>query len=212
MNEERDEMKKKVYAFDFDGTLTTKDTLLEFICYACGKRRLWTGLLLFSPILVLMKLQFYPNWKAKQQFFSHFFKGMKIEEFDAVCRRFAEENAALMRPNGLAVIRKALDEGSSVIVISASIDNWVRPFFAAFGDRVQVSCTQIDVRHDRVTGKFLTKNCYGREKVKRIERAFPRRSTYELIAFGDSMGDKKMMEYADKSYYKPFRSVSVSYV
>ena len=28
---------KKVYAFDFDGTLTTKDTLLEFIRYADRK-------------------------------------------------------------------------------------------------------------------------------------------------------------------------------
>ena len=27
-------MKKKLYCFDFDGTLTTSDTLLEFIKYA----------------------------------------------------------------------------------------------------------------------------------------------------------------------------------
>jgi HAD superfamily hydrolase (TIGR01490 family) len=205
-------MKKKVYAFDFDGTLTTKDTLLEFIRYACGKRRLWMGLLLFSPLLVLMKLHLYPNWKVKQLFFAHYFRGMDIERFDDLCRRFAIDNNHLLRKNGIAVIRKALAESSQVIIVSASIENWVRPFFLQFGNEVQVACTKIDVRHERVTGKFLTKNCYGQEKVKRIDRAFPHRKTYELIAFGDSKGDKKMLEYADRSYYKPFRAVSEVYV
>ena len=55
------------------------------------------------------------------------------------------------------------------------------------------------------TGKFLTMNCYGQEKVKRIERAFPLRDTYELIVYGDSQGDKEMLAYADHGYYKPFR-------
>ena len=29
---------KRLYAFDFDGTLTTHDTLLAFIRYACGTK------------------------------------------------------------------------------------------------------------------------------------------------------------------------------
>ena len=29
-------MKKRIYAFDFDGTLTTRDTLIAFIRYAKG--------------------------------------------------------------------------------------------------------------------------------------------------------------------------------
>ena len=41
-------MVKKVYAFDFDGTLTTKDTLLEFIRFARGNTAFLFGFLLFS--------------------------------------------------------------------------------------------------------------------------------------------------------------------
>ena len=51
-------MVKKVYAFDFDGTLTTKDTLIEFIRFARGNTTFLLGFLLFSPLLVLMKLKF----------------------------------------------------------------------------------------------------------------------------------------------------------
>lgn len=60
----------RIYAFDFDGTLTTKDTLIEFIRFSKGRVRLFLGFLLFSPLLILMKLHLYPNWKAKQRVFS----------------------------------------------------------------------------------------------------------------------------------------------
>ena len=66
-------MKKKLYCFDFDGTLTTSDTLLEFIRYAKGTGRFLMVFLMYSPLLVLMKLHLFPNWKAKQLIFAHLF-------------------------------------------------------------------------------------------------------------------------------------------
>ena len=35
----------KIYAFDFDGTLTRRDTLLEFIRYTCGNKAFCKGFL-----------------------------------------------------------------------------------------------------------------------------------------------------------------------
>ena len=52
---------------------------------------------------------------------------------------------------------------------------------------------------------FATPNCYGPEKVRRIREVFPDRDNYHLTAFGDSRGDKEMLDYADQGYYKPFR-------
>lgn len=75
----------RIYAFDFDGTLTTKDTLIEFIRFSKGRVRLFLGFLLFSPLLILMKLHLYPNWKAKQRVFSWFFKGMSLDSFNRLC-------------------------------------------------------------------------------------------------------------------------------
>ena len=57
-NEKLQMMKKeKIYCFDFDGTLTKKDTLIEFIKFSMGKTRFLMGFLLSIPILVLMKLE-----------------------------------------------------------------------------------------------------------------------------------------------------------
>ena len=201
-------MKKKLYCFDFDGTLTTSDTLLEFIKYAKGRSRFLMVFLMYSPLLVMMKLHLYPNWKAKQQIFAHLFADMRIEKFDALCRGFAEENQHLLRPKGITLVHEALVAGAQVFIVSASIDNWVRPFFDIRNLKgVQVLGTQIEVEDGKLTGNFKSNNCYGKEKVHRIAEALKsfERSEYEIEAFGDSRGDKEMLAFADKGHFKPFR-------
>ena len=212
--------KEKIYCFDFDGTLTTKDTLIEFIKFAVGKQRFLLGFLLYSPILVMMKLHLFPNWKAKQLVFKHFFGGMPIEDFDELCVNFAAKNLYLLRFPGIARIQEAQHKKERVFVVSASIDNWVRPFFVfQMLANVEVLGTQIEVKEGRVTGHFKTNNCYGEEKVHRICEALTQtiengkgastlsfdRTRYEIEAFGDSRGDKEMLAFADKGHYKPFR-------
>ena len=186
----------KVFAFDFDGTLTTRDTLIAFIRYACGTPRFLLGFLLHAPLLVLMKLRLYSNGKAKQRLFSWFFRGMPIETFDALCQSFASTHRHLLRPETVRLLQQALSEGSEVLVVSASIDNWVQPFFPA----VTVLGTQIEVIDGRLSGRFLTPNCYGQEKVRRILALHPDRSAYRLTAYGDSRGDRELLAFADEAH------------
>lgn len=193
----------KISAFDFDGTVTTKDTLIEFIKYACGTDRFYRCFLLYSPLLILMKLHLYPNFKVKQKIFAHLFTGVKTETFDRLCTSFARENRQLLRPLAIDAINTALHDGETVVIVSASIDNWVRPFFT--GKNILVIGTQIETRDGKVTGLFKTSNCYGPEKVRRIMEIFPDRGRYHLTAYGDSRGDKELLAWADESHYRPFR-------
>ena len=192
---------KKIYAFDFDGTLTTKDTLIEFIRYAKGSMALGLGFMRYAHLLVLMKIGLYPNYKAKQKVFAHFFKDTTLDDFNALCKAFAASSSHLLRPNAIEAINHAIKEGSEVLIVSASIDNWVQPFFP----QVKVVGTQIEVIDGKLTGLFLSKNCYGQEKVNRILSLYPNRHDYHLTAYGDSRGDKEMLAFADESYFKPFR-------
>lgn len=192
---------KKIYAFDFDGTLTTRDSFLEFIRYVCGNWALCKGILRYSPLLVLMKLGLYPNWKAKQKVFAYFFKGMPLKDFAQQGRLFALDRQHLLRPQGVDMVKQAQAEDAEVLIVSASIDHWVQPFFP----EVKVVGTQVEVEEGCLTGRFLTKNCYGQEKVNRILALYPHRNEYELIAFGDSAGDKELLAFADEAHYKPFR-------
>ena len=187
---------KKVYAFDFDGTLTTCDTLLAFIRYVRGKSAFVRGFLYHAPLLVLMKLGLYPNYLAKQRVFSWFFKGMSLEAFNALCQYFASDNLHLLRPEMLQKVEQAKAEGAEVLVVSASIDNWVKPFLPG----VTVLGTQVEVVDGYLTGRFSTPNCYGQEKVNRILERFPDRHSYHLTAYGDSRGDKEMLAFADEAH------------
>ena len=192
---------KKIYAFDFDGTITTKDTLIEFIRYAKGSMALGLGFMRYAHLLVLMKIGLYPNYKAKQKVFAHFFKDTTLDDFNALCKAFAASSSHLLRPNAIEAINHAIKEGSEVLIVSASIDNWVQPFFP----QVKVVGTQIEVIDGKLTGLFLSKNCYGQEKVNRILSLYPNRQDYHLTAYGDSRGDKEMLAFADESHFKPFR-------
>lgn len=195
----------RLCVFDFDGTLTTCDTLLAFIIFCWGKWRFATGFLRFFPLLLLMKLHLYPNGKAKERVFTWFFRGMTIERFDELCRQFAAENRHLLRPEGVKTLQQALVDGAEVAIVSASIDNWVGAFFANSQRPIVILGTKVEVVEGRLTGRFLTKNCYGQEKVNRLLERFPHREDYHLTAYGDSRGDREMLAFADEAHYKPFR-------
>ncbi len=199
-------MKEKVLLFDFDGTLTRCDTLLEFIRHARGTGVLLCALLRFSPLLVLMKLRLANNGRVKERLFAYCFKDMDINYFNLLCQWFADDNRKrLLRADGISAVEKGLAEGERVMVVSASVDNWVTPFFQ--GDRrLEIVGTQVEVKDGRLTGRFLTPNCYGAEKVRRVEALLAEpRTHYYITAYGDSRGDKEMLDYADKGYYKLFR-------
>lgn len=193
-----------IHAFDFDGTLTRRDTLIEFIRFAKGDKAFLLCFLRYSPLLVLMKMGLYPNWKAKQRVFSHCFKGMAADAFNSLCVRFARAKAGLMRPKGIRKIQDVLAEGGKVVVVSASVNNWVEPFFDGIGG-VYVVGTMVEERGGVLTGRFLTKNCYGEEKVNRLLQLFPERTQYWLTAYGDSQGDAQLLDFANEAYYKPFK-------
>lgn len=198
-------MNYRVSLFDFDGTLTTLDTLPAFIVHAVGRWRMLVGFGLFLPLIVLMKLHLYANGRTKERLFAHFFKGMTLETFDAHCQSFAKNNAHILRPLGLKAIETSLQRGENVLIVSASITNWVLPFFSKL-PQVKVIGTQIAVKEGKVTGRFASPNCHGAEKVRRVEHLFTPRELYYITAYGDSQGDKEMLAYADEQHYKPFRN------
>ena len=170
-------MNYRVSLFDFDGTLTTLDTLPAFIAHAVGRWRMLVGFGLFLPLIVLMKLHLYANGRTKERLFAHFFKGMTLETFDAHCQSFAKNNAHILRPLGLKAIETSLQRGENVLIVSASITNWVLPFFSKL-PQVKVIGTQIAVKEGKVTGRFASPNCHGAEKVRRVEHLFTPRELY----------------------------------
>ena len=190
--------KRRIAVFDFDGTITTKDTLLEFILFCFGRWRFLLGFLLSSPWIVLMKLHLYPNWKCKERVMKWFFKGMKQERFAALGNHFSKKAKELIRMDTMEYLLKHKADGDTIYVITASVEEWVKPICESIGVS-QVLATKMEVDKDgALTGRFSTANCYGAEKVRRLMEVEPDRENYYLCAYGDSRGDKELLEFADK--------------
>ena len=189
---------REIVVFDFDGTLTHKDTLLDFIKFAKGKWRFYIGILILSPILIAYLLHLYPNDKAKQVVFRHFFKDMPYNKFKQLGEDFSTHINSIINVPILDKLEAYYEAGSTIYVISASIIEWVEPWCKAHHVS-QVLGTLIEVSEDkRITGRFLSNNCYGQEKVKRLLSMEPHRESYHLVAYGDSNGDKELLAFADE--------------
>jgi HAD superfamily hydrolase (TIGR01490 family) len=193
-------MKCIIAAFDFDGTITDRDTLWEFIKRTHRPLKILMNLVLVSPYLLLYKSGLMDNGTAKQKLFARFYKNWDIDEFDAACASFKPVIDACVRPEICREFKCHLNAGHKVIIVSASVENWILPWAAEEGVDA-VLATRIEVSpQGRLTGRFSSRNCYGREKVQRILERFPERDSYTLIAYGDSRGDAGMLNMADTGH------------
>jgi len=202
-----------IHAFDFDGTLTRHDSLLAFIRFMKGDKQTLIGLGRHLHEIILMKLGIIPAGKTKRIIFQQFFGGMPVAEFNAGCERFAKAKASLLRKNGMAALNKAMMDGDEVVVVTASVENWVRPFFGLPADgsavatdtpTVKVIGTKVQVADGKLTGFFSTKNCKGKEKVARFLEQYPDRTSYKLVAYGDTHSDAPLLDLSDEGHYRAF--------
>ena len=129
--------------------------------------------------------------------FSHFFKGWEYNDFKAKGQLFANEIEKMENRKMLEKLNDHLNHSDVVYVISASIFEWVQPWCEKIGVS-RVLATQIEVdANGIISGRFATKNCYGKEKVRRLLEVEPERRSYILYAYGDSRGDKEMIAFSD---------------
>ncbi|MDP2386926.1 MAG: HAD-IB family hydrolase [Bacteroidota bacterium] len=188
---------KTLALFDFDGTITTKDTFPLFFKFAFGPSRFYLGFSLFLPYFILHKLSLFDGEAFKIKLLSFYLKGKQKQWIEKVGSDFINQLHAknIIKTDFLSKINTFKAAGADVVVVSASPDAWVKAFCEKHG--VQFLCTQLAYNNDVYTGKLIGNNCNGPEKKNRILKAFDLSSYSHIIVFGDSkVGDKEMMELA----------------
>lgn len=196
-------MNKVLAIFDFDGTLTIKDTFLELIRYQKGWFSFWSGFCKLSPFVALHLVKIIPNWKAKEKVLSHFFKGENIKDFQSKCDQFSMEVIPTMfRSEAIKKLEQHQKAGHEVVVISASAENWLSGWCKSKG--VKLIATRLEVESEKLTGRILGKNCYGPEKLKRLEEQFDLSEYSEVHVYGDSRGDREILEVASHRFFRQF--------
>jgi HAD superfamily phosphoserine phosphatase-like hydrolase len=189
----------RLILFDFDGTLTTKDSLNEFLKFSVGKRKYFLKLFLFMPLFILYKLKLIKNNKAKEMLFSFFFKNIEEDVFKEIAKEYSlTQIDKILDYDIYNEMIKYKENEDKVIIVSASIECWLKPWCQ--NNNIELISTKLEFINNKFTGKFKTKNCYGMEKVNRIKEYLNINEYEEIIVYGDSAGDYEMFNISNKHF------------
>ena len=193
---------KKLYLFDFDGTLTYKDTMFLYLKFY-NSMKFYVQFVKHIPLFVLLKLKLADAEKVKKSFISSILKGESRTKIEKKSQSFFEKyQDKIFRVNALEFINNIDRTQTESYIVSASLDIWVKPFAEKL--EMKLLSTRAEFKNDIFTGNFIGKNCNGPEKVKRIIETVNERKFDKTIAFGDTSGDREMLSWADESHFEFF--------
>jgi phosphatidylglycerophosphatase C len=193
---------KVVALFDFDGTITRRDSLLPFLWQLFGPLRLAAYAILMSPLLCGYLLRLIPNGIAKERLLGRMLGGMAMTRLRAEAQRFARDVLPrLVRDESAERIAWHQAQGHRVIIVSASLELYLRPWAEALGV-VDVLATRLREEQGRASAGFEGVNCFGEAKAQRIREYLGDMTGLEVYAYGDSRGDTQMLALADHAYYR----------
>lgn len=193
---------KKLYCFDFDGTLTYKDTMFMYLkFYDSTKYRI--QFLRHVPLFILLKLKLAETEKVKKSFIGSILKGQTQEKIEQKSKLFFEQHyPKIVRENALDFINNIDHNNTQSLLVTASLDIWVKPFAQAL--KMELVSTRAEFKNGIFTGNFVGKNCNGKEKLVRIKEEINDSKYDKIIAFGDTSGDRPMLKWANEGHYQFF--------
>lgn len=198
----------KIILFDFDGTLIKGDSLYRFLIHCNGLLNFIITSLLFIPTYLLFKTGVIDRNKAKEKLVNSFLNGMDKELFDEKCNSFQPILYSLLRPNAISAIEYYKSRNCYIVIITASIENYIKPFADNLGVDYVIA-TKLKSTETKIDGHFETKNCYGIEKLKRIAAEIPWFEDTDIITYGDSKGDLELLKISSTFIYRSLKLVEL---
>ena len=188
--------------FDFDGTITKRNTFVPFLYYILPlPRRILLTLALPLLFAGLVTRIFTPH--HTHVFLVYLMRGFRVNQLAGLGRSFSKNRLRdFLRPGAMEAIDQHLSQGDQVAIVTASYDFWIRPWCEANG--LSLLSSKLHVEDGVASGK-PDLVCDGIEKVREVEREFDVSLFKSVVAYGDSIGDTEMLAFANHSVYRPFR-------
>jgi phosphatidylglycerophosphatase C len=198
---------RPIVAFDFDGTLTSRDSFIAFLQWKAGMGRFVASLVGLSPSMIAY-LFHRDRGRLKARFARAFLGGLSQDEIAAHARRFAEAHARkLLRPDAVRSWKRWQGAGARMVIVTASPEIVIAPFARGLGADALLGTRLEFNAAGRFTGRLDGANCRGEEKVRRLREAFGDDVRLEA-AYGDTGGDLAMLGLADEQGMRVFKGTA----
>lgn len=190
-----------VAIFDFDGTLTRRDTLVPFLATLVGVAPLGIALASLAPTLTGYAFGRVPNDVAKQRLLARTVGGRAERELREAGARFATGKlTALLAASGMALLDQHRRVGHACVLASASLDLYLEPWAAGAGFAHCIASSLVVDGAGRVSGMLAGGNCFGVEKRRRLEAWLAGRRPGRVFAYSDSEHDRPMLALAHEAF------------
>lgn len=192
---------KNLALFDFDGTITTKDSLNEFLKYISKNK--FEYLFLKYIRMLHFNLSYRGNLISyeilKKKRIEFFFKHKTFLELKNLGSLFSKQILpGLIKESAIKRIDFHLNNDDDIYIVSASLDIILNDWCER--NKIKVITNVIDPESNIYKGN----DCNFEEKVRRIKQELNLENYDNVFAYGDSAGDNSMLEIADFKYFRSF--------
>ncbi|WGM48222.1 hypothetical protein KOAAANKH_03118 [Brevundimonas sp. NIBR10] len=195
---------RPIVAFDFDGTLTIRDSFTAFLRWRAGRRGWAMGLVRLAPAVATYARD-RDRGRIKAASVREFLGGVDRATLAAEAETFAQDVwSRFMRPDALSCWNEWGAKGAHRVIVTASPEETVAPFARKLGAEALLGTSLTFDKAGRVTGAFTGENCRGEEKVRRLKAAYGD-DVRVLAAYGDTSGDTEMLAMAETPGFRVFR-------
>ena len=195
--------KTSLALFDFDGTISNKDSFVAFMKFTHGTPffafRMAMGFMTFAGWKLGLVKSHYTKVKALRSFY----KDWTEERMTDARRRFTSEVIpTILFPKAITKINWHKEQGHRIIVVTASCDAWLGDWTKQMN--LEILCTEMELINGVFTGELSKPNCRGKEKMNRIKKHLELESFSEIYAYGNDHGDNQMLAIATHPHFREF--------
>lgn len=189
--------------FDFDHTMTDRDSLLPFLFYMQGFWKTIYCLITLLPAFTRYLGGFLSRQGIKEKILTCFMAGKLFSNVQALGKNYAiQQLDCYLKPEALERLAWHQSQGHRCLLVSASLEFYLKPwamrhgFEEVLGSRLEVTPTGV------VTGRLIGLNCWGPEKERRLLGYLSSIEYTQLYVYGDSRGDQEILALADYPFYR----------
>jgi phosphatidylglycerophosphatase C len=194
---------RPLVAFDFDGTLTVRDSFTDFLKWRINRRRHLARLVRLTPA-ALTYLRHRDRGRIKAAAVKAHLRGLPREQLAREAEAYAEAVwSRMMRPDALARWNDWKANGAEVVIVTASPEITVEPFARRLGAERLLGTRLTFDADDRVLGPLDGPNCRADEKVRRLQAVYGQ-GVRLAAAYGDTSGDTEMLAIAEEKGWRVF--------